>query len=256
MRESLASLASCPCAWSLAGGVLWPSSGAIPRGRPLCTRPLLAQSCPLRADIGPGGAAPDKQRRWTAHTAPDGRTYYYNKETKKSAWIKPPDFEALIEVPPSRRLRQPAHAQQQTRPCSSRLARAAWPQPAAPAQSVQAQLPALMGASCNRQAQGMPALGQQAHAGSPLGSCHCRRCRRAQAAEPAKPESDWKEFTAPDGRKYYHNKKTNESKWHNPDAPKAGASPAPAAAAPSASAPVQVPHAQLSRLGASGTSSV
>ena len=35
----------------------------------------------------------------------------------------------------------------------------------------------------------------------------------------AKPEAqcDWKEFTAPDGRKYYHNRKTKESKWHMPD---------------------------------------
>ena len=46
-------------------------------------------------------AAPEKQRRWTAHTAPDGRTYYYNKETKKSVWVKPPDFEAFIEVRPT-----------------------------------------------------------------------------------------------------------------------------------------------------------
>ena len=40
--------------------------------------------------------------------------------------------------------------------------------------------------------------------------------------------AEWKEFTAPDGRKYYYNKATNESKWTNPEAAKA--SPAPAAA--------------------------
>ena len=26
---------------------------------------------------------------WTEHKAPDGRTYYYNNQTKESAWEKP-----------------------------------------------------------------------------------------------------------------------------------------------------------------------
>jgi hypothetical protein len=35
--------------------------------------------------------------------------------------------------------------------------------------------------------------------------------------EKADAASDWKEYTAPDGRKYYYNKITKESKWTIPD---------------------------------------
>ena len=52
---------------------------------------------------------------------------------------------------------------------------------------------------------------------------------------------DWKEFTSPDGRKYYHNRKTKESKWTMPEEMKkaqeekaAAAAAAPAAAAAAA----------------------
>ena len=38
----------------------------------------------------------------------------------------------------------------------------------------------------------------------------------------------WKEFTAPDGRKYYYNKGTKESKWTLPDEMKAAAAAATA----------------------------
>lgn len=38
-----------------------------------------------------------------------------------------------------------------------------------------------------------------------------------QAQKPADTASDWKEFTSPDGRKYYHNRKTKESKWTMPE---------------------------------------
>ena len=51
--------------------------------------------------------------------------------------------------------------------------------------------------------------------------------------QPAKPVPEWKEFTAPDGRKYYYNKATNESKWTNPEGAKGSAAPAAAQAAPS-----------------------
>ena len=37
------------------------------------------------------------------------------------------------------------------------------------------------------------------------------------AQERAESASDWKEFTAPDGRKYYYNKTTKESKWTLPE---------------------------------------
>jgi len=57
-----------------------------------------------------------------------------------------------------------------------------------------------------------------------------------QEQKDATSSSDWKEFTAPDGRKYYYNKTTKESRWSMPDEMKqakdastARASPNPAA---------------------------
>lgn len=38
----------------------------------------------------------------------------------------------------------------------------------------------------------------------------------AAAGKPDVIVSDWKEFTSPDGRKYYHNRKTKESRWVKP----------------------------------------
>jgi pre-mRNA-processing factor 40 len=57
-----------------------------------------------------------------------------------------------------------------------------------------------------------------------------------QAAEAG--GSDWKEYTAPDGRKYYYNKVSKESKWELPDELKrareaaSGGAPAAAKASP------------------------
>lgn len=35
---------------------------------------------------------------WTEHKAPDGRTYYYNNDTKQSSWEKPDEFKTQAEV--------------------------------------------------------------------------------------------------------------------------------------------------------------
>lgn len=45
------------------------------------TVPLIEKSCP-----------------WTEHKAPDGRTYYYNSNTKQSAWEKPDELKTPSEV--------------------------------------------------------------------------------------------------------------------------------------------------------------
>lgn len=55
-----------------------------------------------------------------------------------------------------------------------------------------------------------------------------------QAQKPADTASDWKEFTSPDGRKYYHNRKTKESKWTMPEDMKRAQAAAAAAGAGSA----------------------
>ena len=72
-------------------------------------------------------------------------------------------------------------------------------------------------------------------------------------ADPAKPKiSDWKEFTAPDGRKYYYNSTTKVSSWTMPEELKKG-SETPSAAKASPAPDVQVwpwsaPRAQLAKL--------
>ena len=54
-------------------------------------------------------------------------------------------------------------------------------------------------------------------------------------AEPAKKASDWKEFTAPDGRKYYYNAATKVSSWTMPDELKKGSdTPSAVKASPAA----------------------
>ena len=37
-------------------------------------------------------------KAWTEHTAPDGRTYYFNAESKTSLWTKPDDLKTEAEV--------------------------------------------------------------------------------------------------------------------------------------------------------------
>ena len=35
---------------------------------------------------------------WTEHKAPDGRTYYFNADTKVSSWEKPDELKTSAEV--------------------------------------------------------------------------------------------------------------------------------------------------------------
>ncbi|KAM4046541.1 pre-mRNA-processing factor 40 homolog B isoform 1-T1 [Anomaloglossus baeobatrachus] len=41
---------------------------------------------------------PIKKSLWTEHKAPDGRTYYYNTETKQSTWEKPDELKSKPEL--------------------------------------------------------------------------------------------------------------------------------------------------------------
>ncbi|KAM3935645.1 pre-mRNA-processing factor 40 homolog B isoform 2-T2 [Leptodactylus fuscus] len=41
---------------------------------------------------------PIKKSLWTEHKAPDGRTYYYNTETKQSTWEKPDELKSKTEL--------------------------------------------------------------------------------------------------------------------------------------------------------------
>lgn len=35
---------------------------------------------------------------WSEHKSPDGRTYYYNSNTKQSSWEKPDELKTAAEV--------------------------------------------------------------------------------------------------------------------------------------------------------------
>ncbi|ESN94438.1 hypothetical protein HELRODRAFT_107767 [Helobdella robusta] len=39
-----------------------------------------------------------KKSPWSEHKSPDGRTYYYNSETKQSTWVKPDEFKTEAEL--------------------------------------------------------------------------------------------------------------------------------------------------------------
>lgn len=39
-----------------------------------------------------------KKALWTEHKAPDGRTYFYNADTKQSSWEKPDDLKSAAEA--------------------------------------------------------------------------------------------------------------------------------------------------------------
>ncbi|XP_040197153.1 pre-mRNA-processing factor 40 homolog B isoform X5 [Rana temporaria] len=49
-------------------------------------------------DKSPSQDIPKKKSPWTEHKAPDGRTYYYNTETKQSTWEKPDEFKSKSEL--------------------------------------------------------------------------------------------------------------------------------------------------------------
>lgn len=58
--------------------------------------------------------------------------------------------------------------------------------------------------------------------------------------------ADWKEFIAPDGRKYYYNRVTKESRWEMPEEMRGG--PTPAAKKAATAAVNQPPPVQVSAL--------
>lgn len=156
---------------------------------------------------GPGGplqapaAAQPAANPWTEHRAPDGRTYFYNRQTGTSSWTRPPELGGAA------------------------LAAAPAPAPAAAAAAA-----------------GGATAGAAASAAMVPGAA----AAMSAAARPA--ATAWKEYRAPDGRAYYYNAETKESRWTIPDelaqaqaaaqgaAPALGFGVAPGAAAPTAAA--------------------
>lgn len=92
----------------------------------------------------------DGSSTWTVHTAPDGRTYYYNRALGKSSWEKPAEM--------------------------------------------------------------MSQEDKNIYYSNPERNDKGASLTSAVAA----PSSEWGEFTAPDGKKYYYNRVTKESRWTLP----------------------------------------
>ena len=54
--------------------------------------PQQAAPLPAAAAAAAGGAAAAPKSAWTEHTAPDGRKYYFNAQTKQSTYEKPQEL--------------------------------------------------------------------------------------------------------------------------------------------------------------------
>ncbi|KAK1151156.1 hypothetical protein AOXY_G33183 [Acipenser oxyrinchus oxyrinchus] len=66
-----------------------------------CQTPEPAGSAPQQP--APAGSSPvqeqsRKKSLWTEHKAPDGRTYFYNSESKQSTWEKPDELKSKVEL--------------------------------------------------------------------------------------------------------------------------------------------------------------
>ncbi|NXM79087.1 PR40A factor, partial [Serilophus lunatus] len=62
------------------------------------THPVVSSVQPPAASSSSASEEHSKQKStWTEHKSPDGRTYYYNTETKQSTWEKPDDLKTPAE---------------------------------------------------------------------------------------------------------------------------------------------------------------
>ncbi|XP_071991286.1 pre-mRNA-processing factor 40 homolog B isoform X5 [Engystomops pustulosus] len=71
--------------------------GAEAVNSPMTQPASMTQKTPLE-DSSPSQDIPAKKSLWTEHKAPDGRTYYYNTETKQSTWEKPDELKSKTEL--------------------------------------------------------------------------------------------------------------------------------------------------------------
>ncbi|NXF06226.1 PR40A factor, partial [Smithornis capensis] len=65
---------------------------------PQTTHPVVSTVQPTATTTSSASEEHSKQKStWTEHKSPDGRTYYYNTETKQSTWEKPDDLKTPAE---------------------------------------------------------------------------------------------------------------------------------------------------------------
>uniref|UniRef100_A0A670IM31 Pre-mRNA-processing factor 40 homolog A n=1 Tax=Podarcis muralis TaxID=64176 RepID=A0A670IM31_PODMU len=83
------------------------SHGMMPQMMPPMGGPQMGQMPGMMQSVMPGMMAPHMSHApmqptgpksmWSEHKSPDGRTYYYNTETKQSTWEKPDDLKTPAE---------------------------------------------------------------------------------------------------------------------------------------------------------------
>ncbi|WIA16549.1 hypothetical protein OEZ85_013221 [Tetradesmus obliquus] len=157
------------------------------------------------------------QSDWTEHPGPNGRSYFFNRVTKVSTWTKPDELMTAVER---------AKAAADKAGAAAPAAAAAAPAAAAPAAAAAAPAAAAPAAASSAAASDVAAAAAAAGSSSAV-------------SEAAKA---WKQYTAPDGRPYFYNKITKESKWTMPEEMKqaaaaaAGGTAAAGKAAPAAAA--------------------
>ncbi|NWR42332.1 PR40A factor, partial [Regulus satrapa] len=72
--------------------------GCDGHGSPQTTHAVVSAVQPSSASSSSASEDHSKQKStWTEHKSPDGRTYYYNTETKQSTWEKPDDLKTPAE---------------------------------------------------------------------------------------------------------------------------------------------------------------
>uniref|UniRef100_A0A8C2UDY6 Pre-mRNA-processing factor 40 homolog A n=1 Tax=Coturnix japonica TaxID=93934 RepID=A0A8C2UDY6_COTJA len=75
----------------------YPPMGMHPMGQRPPNMPPVPHSMMPQMMPPMGGPPMGQKSTWTEHKSPDGRTYYYNTETKQSTWEKPDDLKTPAE---------------------------------------------------------------------------------------------------------------------------------------------------------------
>jgi len=122
---------------------------------------------------------------WSKATAPDGRTYYYNKATKQTSWKDPNG--PTEEPKESADDWKEAVAKDGRKYYYNRVTKeTSW------------KIPEIMKKKLEDPGQSSAPVTTETSGETPL-------------------PTDWREATAPDGRKYYHNIKTKATSWKRPE---------------------------------------
>ncbi|XP_069509983.1 pre-mRNA-processing factor 40 homolog B isoform X2 [Ambystoma mexicanum] len=75
------------------------TNSALVTSTPNITHPAMAIVQPsLVGSSTPAVEPPRKKPLWSEHKSPDGRTYYYNSDTKQSTWEKPTELKSKTEL--------------------------------------------------------------------------------------------------------------------------------------------------------------